>query len=40
MTIPCDCILLSGEIFMNEASLTGETIPVPKKGIEGLNGVF
>ena len=26
----CDCIILSGEIMVNEATLTGENIPVPK----------
>ena len=28
--IPCDCILISGEVYVNEASLTGENIPIGK----------
>lgn len=28
--VPCDCILIKGEVMVNEASLTGESIPVPK----------
>jgi cation-transporting ATPase 13A3/4/5 len=30
MTMPCDCILISGEVYVNEVTLTGESIPVPK----------
>ena len=30
MKLPCDCVLLSGEILLNEVSLTGENIPIPK----------
>ena len=32
--IPCDCILVSGDLLMNEASLTGESIPIPKVPVE------
>lgn len=28
--IPCDCILTKGEVYVNEASLTGENIPIGK----------
>jgi cation-transporting ATPase 13A2 len=28
--IPCDCVLISGEIYVNEASLTGENVPIGK----------
>lgn len=28
--IMCDCILLKGEIYVNEASLTGENMPIGK----------
>jgi cation-transporting ATPase 13A3/4/5 len=30
MTLPCDCVLLSGETLMSESMLTGESIPVSK----------
>ncbi|EAR92742.1 P-type family IC HAD ATPase (macronuclear) [Tetrahymena thermophila SB210] len=33
MVIPCDCMLLSGELLMNEVSLTGESVPIPKSPI-------
>jgi cation-transporting P-type ATPase 13A2 len=32
--LPCDCILLSGELLLNESSLTGESIPIPKFSLE------
>lgn len=28
--MPCDCLLTEGDIFVNEASLTGESIPIAK----------
>lgn len=34
MKIPCDCLLLNGDCIMNEASLTGETLPIPKQSIQ------
>jgi P-type E1-E2 ATPase len=30
MKIPCDAILYDGEALLNEASLTGEIVPVAK----------
>jgi len=33
LTIPCDCILISGEIYVNEGSLSGESIPIKKIAI-------
>ena len=31
MTVPCDTILAyGGELLLNEASLTGEALPIPK----------
>lgn len=35
--IPCDCVLLSGDLLINEASLTGESIPIPKVPIDNLD---
>lgn len=29
MKIPCDAILISGDLLLNEASMTGESIPIP-----------
>lgn len=28
--IPCDCLLIGGELYLNEASLTGESVPIAK----------
>ena len=28
--LPCDCVLISGEVIVNECSLTGESVPVRK----------
>lgn len=28
--LPCDCILIDGELYLNEASLTGESVPIQK----------
>ncbi len=30
MIVPCDCILVTGTAYINEASLTGESVPVSK----------
>ncbi|KAH8740797.1 hypothetical protein FG386_002759 [Cryptosporidium ryanae] len=41
MTLPCDAILLSSEAILNEAALTGESIPVIKTPIPKYsNGNF
>jgi cation-transporting ATPase 13A3/4/5 len=28
--VPCDSILISGEVLINESNITGESVPVPK----------
>ena len=36
-SIPCDCILISGDSLMNESMLTGESIPTPKFPLDPHN---
>jgi cation-transporting ATPase 13A3/4/5 len=36
MTVPCDCLILTGELMMNEASLTGESVPIAKEGLQNV----
>lgn len=31
--IPCDCIIVKGQCIMNEAILTGESVPVVKEAL-------
>ena len=38
--MPCDAILLSGTVFMNEAMLTGENTPIRKNAIPNSNEIF
>ena len=38
--IPCDCILLSGSVIVNEAMLTGESTPIIKAHLPLLETRF
>lgn len=40
MTMPCDCLLLTGEAYANEASLTGESVPVGKYKVERHDNIY
>jgi len=31
--MPCDCVLISGQLIVDECSLTGESIPVRKNQV-------
>ena len=40
MAMPCDCILLSGSVIINEALLTGESTPIIKSHLPNIKQNF
>ncbi|KAL4502210.1 hypothetical protein ABPG72_000445 [Tetrahymena utriculariae] len=38
--LPCDCILICGEALLNEVTLTGESLPIPKYPLPSQNQKF
>ena len=40
MALPCDCILLSGSVIINEAMLTGESTPIIKSHLPNIKQNF
>jgi cation-transporting ATPase 13A1 len=37
--VPCDLVILSGSVVVNEAILTGESQPLVKEGISNLDQI-
>ena len=38
-SVPCDLLILSGSVVVNEAILTGESQPLVKEGISNLDQI-
>ena len=36
----CDCALITGDVMVNEAYLTGENIPIPKSKMPDYQAIF
>ena len=32
--MPCDTLVMSGDLLMNESTLTGESLPIPKYPVD------
>lgn len=39
-TLNCDCAIISGDVIVNEATLTGEGMPIPKSALPDQNAEF
>ncbi|CAK65184.1 unnamed protein product (macronuclear) [Paramecium tetraurelia] len=39
-TLNCDCAIIQGDVIVNEATLTGEGIPIPKSALPNQNSLF
>ena len=37
--LPCDAVLVSGTALLDESTLTGESIPVPKVPVQTITGL-
>ena len=36
----CDCAIITGDVMVNEATLTGENIPIPKSKMPDFQTKF
>lgn len=39
-TVPCDLVVVSGSVIVNESMLTGESIPIIKASLTNSNTLF
>jgi cation-transporting ATPase 13A3/4/5 len=39
LSLPCDCLMLSGTVLVDESTLTGESNPVFKSALENLSDI-
>lgn len=40
MQLNCDCAIIKGDVMVNEATLTGENVPIPKTYLPDINNLF
>lgn len=36
----CDCAIVQGDVMVNEATLTGESVPIPKNAVPDFGAKF